>query len=146
MKKNAILLGVGSLNWDGMERRSDRYGMVSLFKENSEDKIIEPNTKIEEQAIKAHVGQKGKLVVKITATRESTHIGDIFRGLSPSTPKVGKVFTLGDGTLFSRTDINGQIHVGLQPDDDRQSDWLNARTLYKVHEQSVELYFEPSAN
>ena len=73
-------------------------------------------------------------------TRQSSHIGDIFRGISPSTPQIGDSIELGEGTLFVSASPEGQW-VGLEPDELRNSDWLDPEALYRVHDQTVVLSF-----
>jgi hypothetical protein len=46
---------------------------------------------------------------------------------------------LGEGTLFFDED-----GVGLSPDDGRDTLWLNMHALYRVHNQTVTLFFEES--
>jgi len=52
---------------------------------------------------------------------------------------VGEMVILGEGTL--RFEGNG---VGLLPDDGRTTLWLNIPALYRVHNQTVTLFFEQS--
>jgi hypothetical protein len=80
----------------------------------------------------------GSLVAEVIATRKSTHIGDLFRGIFPSTPKLGARIVLGHGALF----YNGN-QVGLKPDDGRENDWLDPHSLYQAHDQTVRLIFVP---
>jgi hypothetical protein len=134
------LIGYGILGWLGSERRSDRYGTVSLFDGDSNDKKLIAKPIIHLEEIKKLVGKKGKLEVEVLHTRQSTHIGDLFRGFSPSTPKKGQRLTLGEGKLFTEL-VEGINTVGLRPDDGRDSDWLQPEQLYKAHEQTVNLYF-----
>ncbi|MBI3584229.1 MAG: hypothetical protein HY096_09830 [Nitrospinae bacterium] len=125
-----MYIGKGVLNWDRKERISDRYGTVFLFFDEWCDKYC----RFLDKSIN---NQHGKLTAKVIKTRKSMHIGDLVRGFFPSTPKVGQKFTLGEGKVFFVGDA-----VGLVPDDVRDSDWLNPKVLYKLHHQTVELYFE----
>jgi hypothetical protein len=136
-----ILLGVGTLTWDGSERRSDRYGMITLFDENSYGGKIGPKVKFNEDNIRGNVGKEGELIFEVTETRDSTHIGDLFRGFSPTTPEIGQSIKLGEGRLVrGRTSWCG-ITLGLEPSDGRDNDWLNPEALYNAHEQTEKLYF-----
>jgi hypothetical protein len=95
----------------------------------------------------APLGLPGRLVAEITATRQSTHVGDVFRGLRPETPEVGERIVLGEGRLFRQTvdDREERIEaVGCtpEPEDDRDTDWLHPSALYRAHEQTVRLVFE----
>jgi hypothetical protein len=142
----AINLGTGRLTWDGAERRSDRYGTVWLMPEadtsTSETGKPLPSV-IDAHAIRDVIGERGRLVATVTATRKSTHIGDLFRGLRPRTPEVGDVIVLGTGTLFTEAAYHQGITVGLDPNDGRTDNWLDPRSLYDAHEQTVDLHFHP---
>ena len=129
MEATKQLLGVGRLNWNRGERITDRYGAINLWRD--EDNTIALPKKFE--------GQIGQLIAVVKETRQSTHIGDLFRGLFPITPKVGETFVLGEGAYFTNGDT-----VGLRPDDRRNTDWLDPEILYKLHAQTVELYFQPT--
>ena len=123
-----MLIGEGVLGWLTSERRTDRYGSVLL-------NTLSGKTFIFDNSL---VGQKGTLFTVIKETQESNHFGDLFRGFFPSTPSVGDKIELGSGTLF----IDNEC-IGLRPDDNRDSDWLDPRALYRCHNQIVELHFEP---
>ncbi|HMN19582.1 MAG TPA: hypothetical protein PKA31_03245 [Candidatus Moranbacteria bacterium] len=122
-------LGTGILNWNGAERRSDRYGSVMLYVSLENEEPI--------HLVQVKAGKRGRLIAIVKETRQSRHIGDLFHGVFPKTPKVGQKITLGEGTLF----FEGNV-VGLQPDDGRDTQWLDMRALYNAHEQTVALCFE----
>ena len=128
-------LATGWLQWPTKERRSDRYGTVRLFK-------FDPNEN--ETSFSDYsdlpLGKYGKLIAEVIETQESSHIGDLFRGLVPQTPEVGESMVLGEGTLFTEADEWSQV-VGLHPLDDRGSDWLSPEVLYRLHDQRVHLFF-----
>lgn len=134
LPKAAIKLGAGVLSWSRDERVSDRYGAVMLMTESHTPSPIRNCGLIG--------GEKGRLVVQIAETRKSTHIGDLCRGLVPTTPKVGQLIELGSGTLFFDSCDNYQT-IGLRPSRARDSDWLNPHALYNCHEQVVSLWFVP---
>lgn len=134
---NETLLGIGVLTWARGERVSDRYGSVYLMPEGH-------NSMIQDESyipLSHDADGQGRLITEVIATRKSTHIGDLFRGFFPETPEVGNRFTLGEGTLWFETEDWGD-QVGLAPDDDRDTDWLDPAVLYQVHEQTVRLLFE----
>lgn len=126
-------LGVGILNWPRGERISDRYGCVTLAEDVEGDKYVD--------LVRLKPGLKGKLEAHVLETRQSWHIGDWARGVFPETPEVGEVILLGEGLLFYDL-VDGIVHVGLKPEDERKHDWLNIKKLYRAHEQTVELFFE----
>lgn len=142
-KNEKILIGKGSLSWNGAERRTDRYGSIGMFDENSVDNVITKGSYLDVDLIKSMEGISGSLFVIVTETRDSTHIGDLFRGIFPQTPNVRDEFTLGNGKLFQFVTGDGYKYVGVEPHDGRKNDWLDVKTLYMVHEQDVELYFIP---
>ena len=122
-------LGTGVLNWDGAERRSDRYGKVFL--------LSSPDSEERVRLVQVKSGTRGRLVAIVKETRQSRHVGDLFHGVFPETPNMGQKITLGEGTVFFEDDS-----VGLRPDDGRDTEWLEMRALYNAHEQTVTLCFE----
>ena len=137
-----ILIGTGGLNWFTNERVTDRYGTVNMMLNNTNNEQIAENACLFDDIIKQYIGKKGKLICKVLQTRQSTHIGDIIHGLYPSTPNIGDEIELGEGFLFLEYSKKEDIwKVGLKPEDDRDTFWLNPKSLYKLHEQTVDLYF-----
>lgn len=131
-KTKALFFGKGILNWRAVERISDRYGTINLGTEIP----IAYN----------YIGYRGKLYAEVKGTRPIGHIGDLLRGFKPSVPEIGEVFLLGSGELFmeDRTDDGvTYTNIGVKPDDNRTSDWLDPDKLYCVHNQFVTLWFEP---
>ena len=125
-------IGTGVLDWDREERISDRYGMVMLF-----DRPHPPRKAI--RLRRSNEGKHGRLVAVVRETREPSHVGDLFHGISPSKPTVDEIVVLGEGRLFFFVDA-----VGLFPDDNRATLWLDIHTLYRVHNQTITLIFEGS--
>lgn len=134
--KKEIVIGEGWLSWPRGERQTDRYGTVGLETEDGEDQVPMPK--------KLPLGKIGELQAEVLETRGIGHIGDLFRGFQPSIPKVGAHIMLGKGGLFvDYQDWDGKRYhyVGLKPEDGRETDWLNPKALYKVHNQKVRLVF-----
>jgi hypothetical protein len=91
-----------------------------------------------------HLGLRCTLRALVTETRQSTHIGDLFHGVFPTTPAVGEVITLGTGLLAAGRNACGHMTVGLEPfDDERPTMWLDIHALYRCHEQTVDLMYQP---
>ena len=136
-RTGSILLGRGVLSWPREERISDRYGSVALFTTAGDDAVSLPFEK---------ASGYGRLVAEILETRDSTHVGDWFRGFYPTRPEVGETIVLGVGRIFFDTVRDGatRMHVvGLKPSDGREKDWLDPKALYRAHHQTVALRFEP---
>lgn len=144
------LLGEGMLNWHRHDRISDRYGAVALFGDRNHEPSLDdyvgdayPKSIDYENPPS---GLRGRLIAEVVRTRQSGHIGDLFRGLRPplseeERPRVGSRHELGVGTVFiERKD--GSMYLGVRPDDGRDIDWLDPKALYLLHEQTVRLYFE----
>ena len=127
-------LGTGVLNWEVKERRTDRYGSVFLL--HSPDPLCDERVEI----LQVKSGTRGRLIAIVKETRQSYHIGDLFHQVFPTMPSVGQKIILGEGTLFFENNNN----VGLQPDNGRDDLWLDINALFKLHHQTVTLFFEES--
>lgn len=150
--KNAIYLGRGELSWPPFERVSNRYGMITLGEENRSTSTSHPPTAFLLDTVQSLLGRKGTLIALVKETRQSTHIGDLFRGIFPpplGSVRVGEEFILGTGTFFAVKIINGTVEgtwgIGLVPRDLRVDDWLFVNALYATHEQTVEIWFKENA-
>ena len=141
-------IGTGVLQWGRAERIGDRYGAVCLHKDMSSgepDNVVDLDNKEIDGAL-------GTLIAVILETRESGHIGDLFRGFQPGGAEVGDTIVLGRGNVFFTDSPHNEGYdyewdvVGVKPADssvnrDRETDWLDAGHLYQCHEQTVELFF-----
>jgi hypothetical protein len=123
-------IGTGVLDWAREERISDRYGVVILF-----DRPSDPRKAI--RLFRAHEGRYGRLIAVVREIREPSHIGDLFHQVFPSKPDMNEIAVLGEGTLFFAGD-----GVGVLPEDNRQTLWLDIHALYRVHNQTVTLFFD----
>ena len=133
----------GVFTWPGSERRSDRYGVVTLDDKNYEDTAA-AKVVADVKALRLMAGHRVKVVAHVVEARESGHIGDFVRGLSPITPIVGEEHGLGEGVLFLEELVWSPMGVGLGllPDDGRETDWFDPRVLYRLHDQTVLLIVE----
>jgi hypothetical protein len=122
-------LGTRMLDWEREERISDRYGVVELFHESGVPVELTPVTE------QLH----GKLIAIVREMRQPSHIGDLFHGVRPSVPEIGERIVLGIGAIFFEDG-----GVSLMPDDHRPRLRLDIHALYRVHRQTVTLYFEES--
>jgi hypothetical protein len=123
-----IMLGEGRLCWGADERRTDRYGAVVLEELGG---YWTPDPAV--------AGRHGTLVAHVLEVRDSDHPGDIFRSLGPERPEVGEQIVLGTGTAFVESAWREVQAVGLRPDDDRDTDWLDPEKLYRAQNQTVRL-------
>lgn len=133
------LISTGKLTWEPHERRTDRYGAVYLLSKGdstTQDYEYAPIAMPPE-----FVGKIVRLTAEVIETRQSTHIGDLFHGVFPTTPDVGEVQTLGTGVLSMGRTSYGADTVVIDPGD-RETFWMDIRALYRVHEQTVRLYAE----
>ena len=139
------MIGYGMLTWDPEERQRDRYGSVKLTGQDSkDDESAKPY--VNHEALEKLQDKRVRLWAKVMETRKSDHIGDLFLGLSPSTPEVGEVIELGVGVLRVETDVWDNTVFVLQPEDGRETFWIDPRLLYRLHEQTVELYAEETTD
>ena len=140
LPSNSILIGRGKLTWMKSERVSDRYGAVWLMDNESTSLSSDP---VKPQPMWfPPPDQRGQLIAHVIDARESTHIGDLFRGISPTTPTISDIFLLGTGTA-SKEPVVGIDTFLLTPTEPRDSDWLNPHALYNCHESIVELIWSP---
>jgi len=123
-----IVLGQGRLSWNAEERRTDRYGTVTLYDNDDEPISLK----------QVREGRKGCLIATVTEPKVSGHIGDMFRNIRQEhPPKKDDEVVLGIGKIFYMEDSR----VGLEPVEKRDSDWLDPHQLYKVHDSIVVLCF-----
>ena len=167
-----ITLGTGVLTWNKEERITNRYGTVYLMAEGNDSYTTnDAPSLVDEKAATQFSGRYGKLVAEVVIARKSTHVGDHARSIYPETPNLGERILLGEGHLFTEPAYDGGLCVGLRPaeakassDTDasifadesagylqvkmpgRAKDWLNPKALYRAHEQTVRLVFEPIAS
>lgn len=139
-------LGTGTLTWDRGERVSDRYGAVYLIPDghNSLTAGYSPSV-LDAEACSTILGKRGRLVAIVKTVRDSTHIGDMFHGITPRRPEVGQKIVLGSGTPRLGLNYEGEIQIELVPEDGRDTLWMDIRALYDAHEQTVDLMFEPAS-
>lgn len=136
-------VGRGIFTWNGSERRSDRYGSFVLSGADY-NQTTSCSPKLDFEALQPFLGRRVRLTCKVLETRPSGHIGDLFLGIKPSTPEVGDLIELGVGHVTTAPCGWSEpvSCVILQPEDDRQKFWMDPRILYRLHDQTVELYAE----
>lgn len=130
----------GIFTWPAEERRSDRYGMVALACANY-DETAHARVELDEAALMFLCGRRVRIVATVLESRESGHIGDIFRGIYPVRPEIGEIIDLGSGAFVVAPTYYEDIPLtfGILPDDGRDVDWFDPRLLYRLHDQTVRL-------
>lgn len=138
-----VLLGTGVFMWDSPERCTQRYGYFfpSCDTNDGTVKVTPTFNKIEAFALN---GKKVKISVKVAENRKSGHVGDLFINITPSTPEVGEEVVLGVGDLDIQSNPyqNGVYDLGLKPFPKRSTYWIDPNKLYRLHDQTVEIYAE----
>lgn len=150
-----VHLATGVLAWDKSERVGDRYGAVFVndspteFPDESRDAV---DVEVDHEAIAEWAGKHGTLVAEVVEGRESAHIGDLFHGLQQDEiPATGETHELGTGRLFvERGDwappADYEEPVGIDPEDGSDVHWLDVDALYRLHDSTVRLLFEPAGS
>ena len=145
MNTDPFFIGRGIFTWDGEERRTLRYGYVTIHGADYLEKV-QTSSLLEVGLISDFVGQQMTLTVKIIETRQSGHVGDHFLKIYPSSPKVEEIIVLGTGTLsIKSTSFGIGYAIGLVPKDGREDFWIDPRILYRLHDQTVEIFMTPTA-
>lgn len=130
-----MLIAKGIFSWDGAERRSQRYGAFTVD-------CTDFNNDVETEAFRNKYEGRCWVYCRVVETRKSGHLGDQFLKISPSTPKVGEIIELGVGNLKSVRNDFIDIMYELHPEDSRKHFWIDPRILYRLHDQTVEIYAE----
>ena len=139
------LTASGIFGWPSTERRSDRYGVISLYSlAYIEDHVdcghedAPPPVILDSQAVQMLNGQRVRLVATVLATRESGHLLNVHR----LTAATDEQIELGEGMFFTEgLNVEGRPLFGLYPDDERQRNWFDLDTLLLLHDQTVRLTF-----
>jgi len=137
-------VGHGIFGWNGKERRTDRYGAFVLG-ERPFDGNREAAAYLDIPALKELVGKRVHITCVAVKTRKSGHVGDLFHKIHPTTPAVGEVVDLGIGVLhLDNAGYEGRLAVVLEPGDGRLKFWMDPHKLYRLHDQTVDLFVEPT--
>jgi hypothetical protein len=132
-----MLIGKGIVAWGPGERHTNRYGVVLLRGTTYHTDVTYP----EELDVMVLGAMKGRvrLTCKVLEARESGHCGDFDLGIQPTTPSVGEELEIGVGRIDWNPALPGIL---LRPDDGREDFWIDPRILYRLHDQTIELYAE----
>ncbi|HEX6369879.1 MAG TPA: hypothetical protein VF006_13250 [Longimicrobium sp.] len=146
-------IGSGIFTWCSSERRSGRYGTFVLAPSDFQEHV-QRDVHLDVEALRALEGRNVRIALRILESRPSGHAGDQFLKVFPGTPPdVGSVIELAVGHLLladhSHHDIRyhpTQVGIGTAPSDGRADLWLDPRVLYVLHDQTVELLVEETAD
>jgi hypothetical protein len=134
----------GAVSWNGKERRMDRYGGISLFQKVANVNEGESSPPVDFNPVFPLIGKRIKLSATVLESNVSCHIGDMFRGISPSQTPVGETVELGTG-LFVEYEGDAdcpQIIFRRDERDKDDDDWMDPRDLYRLHDHVVRLTLE----
>jgi hypothetical protein len=127
-----IEVGQGRLSWSPDERRTGRYGMVTL-KGLATDRCLEPDPEL--------AGLRGSLVAQVVQAAEADDAAP-----EEWLAGQGERITLGFGTVVVEPVWYYVAGIGLRPDDGRDENWLDPDALSRAHHQrEVRLWFVPEA-
>lgn len=133
-------IGHGVFMWMSPERQTNRYGAFFLSDTTyAGEKVAAPSLTFGTE----HTG-RGRVVAVVVANRESGHVGDLALGIRPAMPDVGAEIDLGIANVAAETDPDfpGIRMVVMHPDDGREELWIDPRQLYRLHDQTVDIYVE----
>ncbi len=138
------MMGKGIFGWEGNERRSNRYGAIHLahqpFDGSAQTELVH-----NQQIMDSLSGKRVRLTAKVIESRPSSHVGDWFLKIKPSQPDVGEEVDLGVGVLSIDPGYGGEPEYVLHPADGRRVFWLDPRKMYRLHDQTVEIYVEETS-
>lgn len=137
-------IGVGVFGWDSDDRRSDRYGGIHLGPKTFDG--IGDEVSVDRGVIESLRGRRVRLVCSVKSSRRSGHLGDVFHGFFPKTPRVGEEVDLGVGVLDVGPSYDEYPYMLLRPGDGRTTWWMDPRKLYRLHDQTVELFAEETTD
>jgi hypothetical protein len=140
--KSQERVGHGVFGWNGTERRTDRYGAFVV-----DAKPYESNERVanflDASGLQSLIGKRVHVRCKVVTNRVSGHIGDLALKIKPSKPEVGEEVDLGVGVLgLEVAGYGGLTAIVLQPGDGRPHFWIDPHKLYRLHDQTVDVFIE----
>ena len=133
----------GVFGWDAGERQTNRYGGFQLVDRPYEGPVA-ATPSFDRDSAAEYVGKRVRVVAKVVEARKSGHAGDKFLKCYPTTPDVGEEIVLGVGIFGLTTNSYDRsiVKVELEPEDGRRELWIDPRRLYRLHDQTVDLFVE----
>lgn len=138
-------IGFGIFSWNANERRSNRYGSFGLHQSDYNNKV-KAVTDVSKDVCQEMIGKRVHITCKVIESRESSHFGDMFLQILPTKPDVGEIVDLGVGIFDLLEDEGVAITIVLKPGDNRKELWIDPRKLYRLHDQTVEVYAEETSD
>lgn len=146
-------IGSGIFSWCSSERRSGRYGTFFLAPSDFEERV-QRDVHLDVNALRVLEGRNVRIALRILESRPSGHAGDQFLRIFPGAPPAaGSVIELAVGRLLLANHGHHsvqyhptQLGIGILPSDGREELWLDPRVLYVLHDQTVELLVEETAD
>lgn len=135
----------GVFTWDGQERRSDRYGAIHLANRpyDGTGGITKVHHEIEQ--LSKLRGKRVHVTCVVLESRKSGHVGDLSHQIFPTQPEVGETIDLGVGYLFLEEGYDGTPDICLHPEDGRKVFWMDPHKLYRLHDQTVDIFIEKTS-
>lgn len=138
-------VGFGIFGWEGQERRSNRYGAIHLA-DSPYDGPESVEVFHDTAALQNLLGRRVRITCKVVESRKSGHVGDAFLKILPSQPKVGEEIDLGVGILGLEKGYDDTPDILLRPGDGREELWMDPRKLYRLHDQTVDVFVEETSD
>lgn len=148
------VIGQGVFSWERTERVTKRYGSFGVTPSGNNPRNRSETNFLNVSALLDLEFHRVKITAKVIGLGESEHLGDLYvvdpttgQPIKPSTPKLNEEFVLGVGVLRlmpTDQDFTGKFFIGIQPENMREMFWMDPRTLYQLHEQTVQLFVEKS--
>lgn len=138
-------VGFGIFMWSGTERQTDRYGGIYLSDSNFDNTAtVEARLALLDHLI----GKRVKVWCRVVETRKSGHMGDKFLQIVPTQPRKDAVIDVGVGILsVEPLDYKAATPaIVLRPNDGRRKFWIDPRNLFRLHDQTVELFVEETTD
>lgn len=137
-------LGKGIFSWYGTERQTNRYGEFFLDYKSHDGIKTKLGQILNFETIRAFNGKRVRVIAVVLENRPSGHAGDKVLKLMPTPAKEGTEIEIGIGTLVFRA--GEESFFGLVPDEHRDEMWIDPRRFYELHDQTVELFVEPTSD
>jgi hypothetical protein len=135
-------VGGGIFTWEGEERRSKRYGYF-FFHTSTYDNTATAHAYLND--LSALVGQRVHVKCQVLESRKSGHAGDAAINLLPTRPRTHEIVDLGVGLLHLKREHGFPTpEIGLLPGGDGRADYWIDPALFRLHDQTVSLFVEPT--